>query len=1047
MFTIVEPEQALVSLMSKFDMLTWFEGFIYHSIYDEKQANMMAEEFLLLLISCLTEPSNICGYTKDQRIERSIIHALCFGPSSYSEFTRLISDTLVDDPDFDRLLNKVANFRAPDGTTDYGTYELKDENYEKVDPFYMNFTRNMRENANQNLKKYYEAKGKGDNHIHLPKKLELPSNGPYNSIIGVYKTQVLQQIIYSSLYNAFNERDDDGRVVKTFSNDLIIDAALQLILNGLVEAKNIFSKFALSKVNLMKGTLVELLSEYENDERLINVKSKITWILNEISDVNKELVDEYRSKYKKDEDLKMNVDKSIEERRSAAKERQAAIMANFANQQKNLLNQLEEDDDDDYEDEDMKLDDDYDYKINEDNDSTPIMEDIKESESDCRNFGDCIVCQESLKGTTFGSLAFIQPSRMLRNTPSLDVKFVYDAFWQSNNLDRAYNCSVDETYKDNFVNSKLNNNNSESNISTPGFPSDHCRLGLNMTSCGHRMHLSCFETYFASSVARHQSQIARTQPDEPKWKEFVCPLCKGLGNVILPVFNRKNKSKTSNSNLKITEWVRSASIDLLKDPKVSLLNDFQEQETGSGEFWPWYARSAPPQKKDDENENELGVNVMIDRLMNLIKPISINAEDLRQTSVPAAQELSTEGMYLPGELVAYTISSMEVSKRLNGNLNTNISDNLNESQVLMIESMLGIMENLASRHPTHDDKGCSIIAKGIFQRILPEFGREDNVRQPLLLRDPLCLLIEIAAVSPESLSPMINLSFYAQLVRIVISLIQMSRTDGVADAPMLRPPQEIEKVPKEVENIFGNVKGMISYMLQSFTALYNDGERMLKILPTSHILKLIYSYLLPFLRRVSILHKVVKDGSKIYTNSDKQRQYVNENDCEFIRLMNELEILKPIDCLNLSNEGQTTIERMVEGWCSHFGHHVQELRPRDYLLKLDYPDIYKLAKLPKKLSTLIDDVLVRVCPNCNQVPPDPALCLLCGSTLCHQSFCCFDQMSRVGECNTHMKKCGGVIGAFFMPKKSATFYLYGIKGSFAQPPYLDAHGEIDIGIK
>ena len=185
MFTIVEPEQALVSLMSKFDMLTWFEGFIYHSIYDEKQANMMAEEFLLLLISCLTEPSNICGYTKDQRIERSIIHALCFGPSSYSEFTKLISDTLVDDPDFDRLLNKVANFRAPDGTTDYGTYELKDENYEKVDPFYMNFTRNMRENANQNLKKYYEAKGKGDNHIHLPKKLELPSNGPYNSIIGV----------------------------------------------------------------------------------------------------------------------------------------------------------------------------------------------------------------------------------------------------------------------------------------------------------------------------------------------------------------------------------------------------------------------------------------------------------------------------------------------------------------------------------------------------------------------------------------------------------------------------------------------------------------------------------------------------------------------------------------------------------------------------------------------------------------------------------------------------------------------------------------------
>lgn len=34
-----------------------------------------------------------------------------------------------------------------------------------------------------------------------------------------------------------------------------------------------------------------------------------------------------------------------------------------------------------------------------------------------------------------------------------------------------------------------------------------------------------------------------------------------------------------------------------------------------------------------------------------------------------------------------------------------------------------------------------------------------------------------------------------------------------------------------------------------------------------------------------------------------------------------------------------------------------------------------------------------------------------------------------------------------MPKKSATFYLYDNKGSFAQPPYLDAHGEVDIGIR
>ncbi|TIC25242.1 hypothetical protein E3Q12_01043 [Wallemia mellicola] len=1027
MFTIVDPEQALVSLMTKFDMLTWFEGYIYHSVYDEKQTPAMAEEFILLLIACLTEPSNIAGWPKEKRIERSLIHALCFGPSTYSEFTRIVSDTLVDDPSFDRILEKVAKYKSPDGTADYGTYELKDEYYKFVDPFFMNFTRNMRESAANSLNKYYKRIGK-EGATHIPEKLDLPDNGPYNSLIGVYKTEVFQQIVYASLFNAFNERDEQGRPATSFTRDILIEAALHLMMCALVEAKVIFAKLAGSRTYLMHSTLVELLCKYENDQRLINVKSRITWILDQLADVCGDVVGANRvvNEHKKDE----KAEDHAESQKAAAKARQAAIMEKFANQQKSLLDQLG-DEDDDMDDED------YDSKVEEN---------IDDPNADTRDFGDCIVCQETLNGTSFGSLAFIQPSKMLRNTPSLDPNFVYDPLWMSDSLDRQQQSNMSEEYKQQFIQSKSNTRAGNSGITTQGFPSDQTRLGLHMSTCGHRMHMSCFETYFASSVSRHQSQIARTQPDEPKWKEFVCPLCKGLGNVVMPIFKRP---ESATNNVKITEWVRSASIDLLKDPKVSLLNDFQEQETGSGEFWPWYVRSAPSKSGSLEEDPK---SALTDRLMALIKPISTNAEDLRQSSVPAAQELSSEGMYLPGELVAYTISSIEVALRGIDSQDKLVADQVNDSQLLMIESMLGCLENLATRHPTHSTNGPQIIAKGIFQRILPEFGREDNVRQPLLLRDPFSLLVETAAIAPESLSPMITLTFYAQLVRTVIALIQASRTDGVADSPLLRPPTEIEKLPDNAEQIFGNISSVIHYMLQSFTALYNDGERMLKLLPNEHLSKLMYSYMLPFLRRVSILNKVVRKAPYVFTkrsndNDTKMHLYDDNNQCEFRRLMTELDILPPNEALNQSSERQTTIQRMVEGWCSHFGHHVQELRPRDYALKLDYPEVYKLTNLPYQLSALIDDVLTRVCPNCNQVPPDPALCLLCGASLCHQSFCCHDQLTKVGECNTHMKKCGGIVGAFFMPKKSATFYLYDLRGSFAQPPYLDAHGEVDIGIR
>ena len=45
------------------------------------------------------------------------------------------------------------------------------------------------------------------------------------------------------------------------------------------------------------------------------------------------------------------------------------------------------------------------------------------------------------------------------------------------------------------------------------------------------------------------------------------------------------------------------------------------------------------------------------------------------------------------------------------------------------------------------------------------------------------------------------------------------------------------------------------------------------------------------------------------------------------------------------------------------------------------------------------------------------------------------------------KRCGGVIGVFFLVKRCALLYLYAGNGSFSQAPYLDVHGEIDTLIR
>jgi len=52
-----------------------------------------------------------------------------------------------------------------------------------------------------------------------------------------------------------------------------------------------------------------------------------------------------------------------------------------------------------------------------------------------------------------------------------------------------------------------------------------------------------------------------------------------------------------------------------------------------------------------------------------------------------------------------------------------------------------------------------------------------------------------------------------------------------------------------------------------------------------------------------------------------------------------------------------------------------------------------------------------------------------------------------GECNMHMWECGTSTGIYLLIKKNAIIYLYADKGAFQAAPYLDSHGEPDLGFR
>lgn len=156
-FLLVDPDLFLVSIMDRFSLLEWFDlqdergPSTAHETYDSDQIISMADEMLLLLITLLSEVSVAASWSMERQVRREIVQFLALGQGTYSELVKNIAERLTDHVSFDRCLSQVSHFRPPDGTTDIGIFDLKEECYDEVEPYFYHYTRNQREKAEEIL--------------------------------------------------------------------------------------------------------------------------------------------------------------------------------------------------------------------------------------------------------------------------------------------------------------------------------------------------------------------------------------------------------------------------------------------------------------------------------------------------------------------------------------------------------------------------------------------------------------------------------------------------------------------------------------------------------------------------------------------------------------------------------------------------------------------------------------------------------------------------------------------------------------------------------
>ncbi|KAE8262492.1 hypothetical protein A4X03_0g2408 [Tilletia caries] len=1061
-FVLVNQEQWLATLMDRFDVVKFFSGDFEHDVLDAQQLIYIVEEFLLLLIGLLSEPSRAAEWEVERHLRREIIHALALGQGTYSEVTKLISERLTESCNFDRVLTQVSNFRAPDGTADLGIFELKDEFYDEVQPFFYHYSRNQREQVEEVLQQRQRKKGLPDSEpVGLPQKMDVPY-GPFadGRLSSTVVTSTFVEIVFVALANAYYAMEDVP--------DTLVEATLHLITIGLVEQEAAFAAWLTGPSARIAGTnpassntetpadVLSLLCRMESDANFKAFKPRITWII-ERSATLIDCTSTLRTYRKQDSDV--GKAKSAEDaKKAAAKARQAAIMLQFSAQQKSLLEAYGDEDDDD--DEEM-------------DEETDGAEDTKPAEP---SYGSCIMCQEELDSSqAFGSLVHVQTSRTMRLTPYHESRYFQQVVDTPLTLDRF------------GADGKRVRARPEARPNVAGptptgmFPTSEHRFGLHASTCGHLMHVTCFQSYCQSTEQRHNSQVARNQPEDLERFEFVCPLCKSLGNVILPIPpgpKQEENAAAATSSPTFSDWLRKIDIDILKESRVSA-SDFQDTQHGTGTFLQWYAEEAEKAFRPHRSmRTDTGTPEfqMLDRLVSVVGPLSAELlADRKDWQARSITALPSPKMYLPEELVAYTIGMLEVSHRgmggdssisanANSGLARTVAGGLSEQTVRLLSSLLHCLRSLAVSDK-HGETGLMDMRRGLIKRLLPHWGQEDAVKLPLLLRDPLTILVETAILAPDCLTHVTSLMYYVTIVQVIYGLAQSIVWSQGQSAGANRVSQYLRASHVDPEDlktareVFPDVKWLITNVVQVVGYVRGNLSIGIDQWDDDCLAKTISSYTLPFLRRAAILHSVALGEGSVAALPAHMRDR-----SEYVRLLTALKIPSPRVALPKRGERQTPMSSLIEGWIRHAFAPLSSLfrpapisifnptsRATQRLLALEHPHIYELVALPDDLADLLQQAQKKVCNRCGTIPTSSAICLMCAEVQCCQMICCQTEEEgdedAKGECFQHMGECAGAVGIYFKSNSNCLLLLYHRNGSFLASPYLDTHGEMDVGLR
>ncbi|KAJ1658268.1 E3 ubiquitin-protein ligase ubr1 [Dispira simplex] len=238
-FTLLDPDHMLLTIIDRYELLDFFSEKYRpekHPSYDPSQLLHMVELFLNLLVVCMSERSIVAGLTLKEQARRYIVHGT-ITQIAYTDLMRQIPDRMSELTIYDQIINQVANFRPPTSTNDIGYYQLKDDQLDEVDPYFIHYSRNKKAEAEQRLRQHAQAQKAARGletstksvFAHTP--LLHISRGPYTRLGNMLQGRLACQVMFYALYHALLE-------LGSSVSDTIIDYTIHLLYLAVKDKNN-----------------------------------------------------------------------------------------------------------------------------------------------------------------------------------------------------------------------------------------------------------------------------------------------------------------------------------------------------------------------------------------------------------------------------------------------------------------------------------------------------------------------------------------------------------------------------------------------------------------------------------------------------------------------------------------------------------------------------------------------------------------------------------------------------------------------------------------